>query len=79
LLLDFNLIIRGISADEFVVWIDPRKHRHVPGSRSVARIFIKVDLPTPFGPSKPNIPEEISSETPRNARLVRCSNAAILS
>jgi hypothetical protein len=68
LLLDFNQIHRGISVNQFVVWIDCRKHGHVSGSINVARIFIKVDLLAPFGPSKPNIPGEISSETPRNAR-----------
>jgi hypothetical protein len=38
------------------------------GISAVAKIFINVDLPAPFGPSNPNIPGEISSETPHNAR-----------
>src|SRR5262245_9767209 len=44
--------------------------RAVPlsGSNSVARIFIKVDLPAPFGPIRPNMPTGISRETPRRAR-----------
>src|ERR1700730_14115 len=38
------------------------------GSSSVARIFMSVDFPAPFGPSSPNIPGGISSEMPRKAR-----------
>src|SRR5580704_18574116 len=40
----------------------------VSGSSKVARIFMKVDLPAPFGPISPNMPGGISSETPRRAR-----------
>jgi hypothetical protein len=37
------------------------------GSSSPAKIFMKVDLPAPFGPSKPNMPGETSRSTPFNA------------
>jgi hypothetical protein len=35
---------------------------------SVASVRISVDLPAPFGPSRPNIPFGTSSETPSSAR-----------
>ena len=37
------------------------------GSWSVAMVRISEDLPAPFGPSSPNIPAGISSETLRSA------------
>jgi len=41
------------------------------GSSRVARIFINVDLPAPFGPSNPNIPGGTSRLTSRSARTPR--------
>jgi hypothetical protein len=37
-------------------------------SCSVARVRISVDLPAPFGPSRPNMPVGIVSETRSSAR-----------
>ncbi len=38
------------------------------GCCSVAMVRMSVDLPAPFGPSRPNIPAGISSETLLRAR-----------
>ncbi len=38
------------------------------GSCSVATVRIRVDLPAPLGPSRPNIPFGISSDTLFRAR-----------
>ena len=39
------------------------------GSCSVAMMRISVDLPAPFGPSRPNMPGGIASETSSSARV----------
>jgi hypothetical protein len=47
--------------------MSPKLMEPLSGSWSVAMVRIRVDLPAPLGPSKPNIPAGMRSETPFKA------------